>query len=90
MGLIPMLKMALAILKLIDALIEKYQSDSVTIFEVLLNFCALPVHFKVLYTNKVITLEERECLCALLGDRFQFMYGEAHRFSYLLNPCSIG
>ena len=87
---IPMLKKALKMLKLIAALIVKYQSDSVHISEVLPNFCVLPVHFKVLYTNKVITQAERDYLCALLGYQFQFMYEDTHRLSYRINPCFIG
>ena len=65
--LILILKKKMEILKPIDLLIVKYQSDSVSIYKVLPNFNVLLVHFKELYTNKVITLAERKYLCNILG-----------------------
>ena len=82
---LPMSNKVLEILKPIDTLIVKYQSYSVPISKVLPDFYAFTFHFKVLYTNKVITLAEREYLCALSEDRNLFMYGEAHGFLYLLD-----
>jgi hypothetical protein len=84
------LKKKLAILHPIDGLIVKYQSDKIPISEVMLDFHALPNEFAKLHSTNVITKQEVEYLVMFAKKRFQFMYGEAHSLSYLLNPVLLG
>jgi hypothetical protein len=84
------LRKALAILASIDALIVKYQSNKVPIFEVMPNFHNLPAKYKKVMSSNIITRQEFEYLVILAQRRFQFMYGVAHSLSYLLDPRHIG
>jgi hypothetical protein len=84
------LNKSLAILRPIDRLIVKYQSDKVPISDVMPDFHDLPNQFVMLCEELVITAEERDYLSALVRDRFQFMYGLAHGLSYLLDPALLG
>lgn len=84
------LKKALAILGPVDRLIVKYQSDKVPISDVMPDFRDLPIEFSKLHTDTVITADERDYLFILARQRFQFMYGDAHGLSYLLDPALLG
>jgi hypothetical protein len=84
------LKKTLAILRSVDGLIVKYQSDKVPISEVMSDSHALPNEFAKLYNTNVITKQEADYLVMLAKKRFQFMYGEAHDLSYLFDPVLLG
>jgi hypothetical protein len=89
-GFVESLKKSLAILRAIDRLIVKYQSDKVPISELTPDFNGLPVEFAKLLRDNVITDEEQVCLCTLAARRYNFMYGEAYGLSYLLDPRFLG
>jgi len=59
------LRKALTILAPIDALIVKYQSDKVPIFEVMPDFHNLPEEYKKVMSNNIITCQEFEYLVVL-------------------------
>lgn len=84
------LEKCLIILKPIDTLIVKYQSDNVAISEVFPDFHALPEKFKKMFDNHNITESELGYLVKLSQQRFQFMYGTAHGLAYLLDPRFLG
>jgi hypothetical protein len=81
---------ALAILAPINALIVKYQSDKVSISEVMPDFYNLPEKYKKVMSSNITTCQEFEYLVVLAQRRFQLMYGVTHGLSYLLNPRHIG
>jgi hypothetical protein len=60
----------LAILRLVDGLIIKYQSNKVPISEVMPNFHALSNEFAKLHNTNVITKQEAEHLVMLAKKRF--------------------
>ncbi len=64
------LRKALAILALIDALIVKYQSDKVPIFEVMSDFHNLPEEYKKVMSSNIITGQEFEYLVVLAQRHF--------------------
>lgn len=74
----------------IDRPILKYQSDKVSIAEVMPDFYHLPNVFVKLCEELFITAKGRDYLSTLVQDRFQFMYGFAHGLSYLLDAALIG
>jgi hypothetical protein len=83
---IRMINKALGILKPIDALIVKYQSDKVPVSEGFPDFYLLPERFVALRAAQVIADVELQYLTMLAANRFKFMYGTAHGLSYLLDP----
>jgi len=54
------------------------------------DFHVLPNEFAKLHNTNVITKQEAEYLVMLAKKRFQFMYGEAHGLSYLLDSVLLG
>ena len=80
----------MAILRPLDRLIVKYQSDKIPISEVLPDFLNLQTEFKILHNDKVITTGERDYLIKLAEQRVDFMYDAAHGVSYLLDPVLLG
>jgi hypothetical protein len=81
---------SLEILRPIDKLIVKYQSDSCAISEILPDFHQLPRNFEKLSEEGKLTNNEFHYLAEAARQRFQFMYGKAHGLSYLLDPRFIG
>ena len=84
------LKIALQILVSIDRLIVKYQSDKVSVSEMLPDILALPEEFQKLYAANLVTEDELNYLVMLSIKYFQFMFGVAHGWSYILEPCHLG
>lgn len=82
------LEKALKILKVIDELIVKFQSDGVPVSEVLTSFNKLPTQFAEM--TDYLTAAEIKYLGELATSRFQFMYGDAHGIAYLLDPRFVG
>ncbi|KAF1327905.1 putative Transposase, partial [Globisporangium splendens] len=87
---VAMLEKALAILKPIDALIVKYESERVAVSEVLPDFEAFPEQFQQVFDDGLLSASELEYLVNLSEFRFQFMYGAAHGLAYLLDPRFLG
>jgi hypothetical protein len=80
----------LEILRPIDKLTVKYQSDSCAISEILPDFHQLPRDFEKLSKEGNLTNNEFHRLAEAARQRFQFMYGKAHGLSYFLDPRFIG
>jgi hypothetical protein len=80
---------SLAILKPIDALIVKYQSDAIPVSDALPDFHQLPKKFEG-QAGDFLCDEELHYLVAICKNRFNFLYGDAHGLSYLLDPLDIG
>ena len=85
-----LLEKSLDILKPIDALIVKYQSDSAPISDVWPDFNALPAQFSKLLSDGRANADEVDYLIKLSESRFKFMYGKAHGLAFLLDPRFIG
>jgi hypothetical protein len=64
------LKKTLAILRPVDGLIVKYQSNKVLISKVMPHFHALPNEFAKFHNTNVITKQEAEYLVMLAKKRF--------------------
>jgi len=84
------LKKSIALLKPIDRLIVKYQSDAVPVSEVLVDFGELIQNLSKLFDSEIITYEEKTYLRQLCKQRYEFLYGESHGLAYLLDPRFIG
>ena len=84
------LKIALQILVPVDRLIVNYQSDKVSVSEMLPDILALPEEFQKLYAANLVTEDELNYLAILSIKYFQFMFGVAHGLSYMLDPCNLG
>jgi hypothetical protein len=87
---VTMLEKSLAILKPIDFLIVKYQSDSVPVSEVLQDFNDLPMKFRSLQNSGHANIAEVNYLVQRAESRYKFMYGRAHGLAFLLDPRFIG
>lgn len=83
-----LLEKALKILEPINALIVKFQSDSVPVSEVVTAFNNIPNEFQSL--TAWLTAAEIKYLKQLAANRFEFMYGDAHGMGYLLDPRFVG
>jgi hypothetical protein len=83
-----LLEKALKILEPINALIVKFQSDSVPVSEVVTAFNNIPNEFQSL--TAWLTAAEIKYLKQLASNRFEFMYGDAHGMGYLLDPRFVG
>jgi hypothetical protein len=81
---------AMFILKPIDELITKFQSDCVPVSDVYVDFLNLPLKFETEAAKRVLTGAEIDYLKSLVKSRFQFIYGDAHGLGYLLDPGYIG
>jgi hypothetical protein len=84
------LKKSISILLPIDRLVVKYQSDSVPISEILVDFGDLIQDFTQLHDSEQISDTEKDYLRRLCKQRYEFMYGDSHGLSYLLDPRYIG
>lgn len=84
------LRKVLAILKPIDALIVKYQSDKTPISEVWPDFEKLDNQFSQLLFDRALTIDEHVYISKLRTARFDFMYGKAHGLAYIFDPRYIG
>jgi hypothetical protein len=81
------LNKAILILEPIDMFLVKFQSDSVPASEVYNAFIELPG----IYTHLPgLTSEEKAYLIKLIHQRFDFIYGDAHGLSYILDPRFLG
>ena len=85
-----LLRKALALLRPIDALIVKYQADSVPISEVTPESIAIGHAYDVLLQQGVISETECQYVKHVCASRFQFLYGNAHGIAYLLDPRFLG
>jgi hypothetical protein len=68
----------LRILQSIDSLIVKYQSDAVTLSDVLSDFHRFLFEFNTPAMREVLSEEEINYLLSVSALRFEFMYSEAH------------
>lgn len=84
------LKKAIAIIKPIDALLVKYQSDRIAISEVDADFQWLKISYGALLAERQITRAEHAHLVDLVEARNDFLYSKAHGYANMLDPRFLG
>ena len=86
---VPKMRKVLQILAPIDRALTFYQSDSVLISEVYRTFKEkLP--YSIRFEMSMTSESEQEYLLNLVEERFEFICGDAHKMSYVLDPRYVG
>lgn len=88
--LIPNLKKIVAILKPIDELIVKFQSDSISLSEVFPELHDLTLYYTSLVTQGTLNRNESSLCSRRVKARKEFLVSSPHEMSYLLDPRFFG
>jgi Protein of unknown function (DUF 659)/hAT family C-terminal dimerisation region len=84
------LEKVIHILKPVDSLVVKYQSDKVPISEIWPDFVSLSGKFDKLVDENILSSSEHGYICGRIKHRADFMLGVGHGLAYLLDPRYLG